>query len=129
MKYFDAEDILVIHARIIDATGGSHGVRDVNGIKSIAERPRMGFGGKDLYPTVFHKASAYFTSTAFFHVFIDGNKRTAIALAVRFLHLNGYAFEVSNTEMEAFVLDAVVKKYEIEVIANWLKKHSKKKRK
>ncbi|TSC79267.1 MAG: death on curing protein [Parcubacteria group bacterium Gr01-1014_29] len=129
MKYLEAEDILVIHARIIDATGGSHGVRDINGVKSIAERPRMKFGGKDLYPTIFHKAAAYFESTAFFHLFIDGNKRTAITLAARFLYLNGYVLDVPNSAMEKFVLDAVVEKYELKKVADWFKKNSKKSKK
>lgn len=125
MKYFEPEDILVIHARIIDATGGSHGVRDVGIIASAADRPKAGFGGKDLYPTVFDKAAAYFESIAFFHPFIDGNKRTAIATAARFLFLNGHILGASNTALEKFVLDAVTKKYKIKVIASWLKKHSK----
>ena len=126
MKYISSEDILVIHARIIDAIGGSHGVRDIGSVASVSERPKMKFGGKELYPTVFGKAAAYFESTAFFHPFIDGNKRTAIALAARFLSLNGYLLDVSNTAMEKFVLEAVVHKYDISKISDWFKKNSKK---
>lgn len=126
MNYFEAEDILVIHARVIDKTGGSHGVRDVGIVSSAANRPRTSFGGKEFYGTVFEKAAAYFESIAFFHPFVDGNKRTAITTAARFLFLNGYSLEVSNVVLEKFVLDAVTKKYELAVIADWLEKHSKK---
>lgn len=126
MKYFEAEDILVIHARIIDKTGGSHAVRDVGIVSSAASRPRTSFGGKEFYVTIFEKAAAYFESIALFYPFIDGNKRTAIAIAARFLFLNGYSLEVPNSVLEKFVLDAVVKKYKIERIATWFKKHSKK---
>jgi len=126
VKYLEPEDILVIHARIIDATGGSHGVRDVNMIGSIAARPMMQFGGKELHSTVFEKAAVYFESTALFHPFIDGNKRTAVALAARFLYLNGYSMTATNPVLEKFALDAVVKKYELKQIAGWFKKHSKK---
>lgn len=125
MKYLEAEDILVIHARIIDATSGSHGVRDVGVVASSAHRPKASFGGKELYVTVFDKAASYFESIAFFHPFVDGNKRTAIATAARFLFLNGYILEVSNSALEKFVLDAVVKKYELKVIADWFQKHTK----
>lgn len=127
MKYFEAEDIFVIHARIIDKTDGSHGVRDVGIVSSTANRPRTSFGGKEFYVTIFEKAAAYFESIAFFHPFIDGNKRTAIAIAARFLFLNGYSLGVSNLVLEKFVLDAVMKKYELKNVADWFKKHSKQK--
>ena len=77
------------------------------------------------YLTVFDKAVVYFESCARHHVFIDGNKRTAIALAARFLFLNGYELKATNRTLENFVLDAVVKRYDISVIAVWFKEHSK----
>lgn len=100
MKYLTAEEILIIHSEIIDQTGGTHGVRDNNLLASSAERARHSFGGEELFPDVFTKAAAYFHSLAMFHVFIDGNKRTAIASAARFLYMNGYELEVTNRQME-----------------------------
>ena len=126
MRYLTLEEILVIHARIIEETGGAHGVRDLHLLGSIVERPKMQFGGHDLYPKLFDKAAAYFESTAFHHVFIDGNKRTAIALASRFLFLNGYDFLISNEKLERFVIQAVTQKYDLRKIADWFKIHSKK---
>ncbi len=129
MHYFTTEEILVVHARIIDKTGGMHGVRDINLLGSLAERPKMQFGGKDLYQTVFDKTAAYFESCAYHHVFTDGNKRTAIAIAARFLFTNGCAFNATNNEIEKFVVDAVEKKYAHEEIVEWLRAHFKKIRK
>ena len=126
MNYLSAEDILVIHARIIDETGGSHGIRDLHRLASIAERPKMQFGGRELYPTLFDKAAAYFESAAMDHPFIDGNKRTAVAIAARFLFLNGCELHTSSRVLEQFVLRAVVKKYSIHEVAKWLEAHSKK---
>lgn len=124
--YVSAEDILIIHARIIDETGGAHGVRDTNLIASIVERPKMQFGGKDLYATLFDKAAVSFESCARHHAFGDGNKRTAIAIAARFLFLNGYELRAGNRELEKFVLDAVARKWEIGRISRWLEKHARK---
>jgi len=90
MRYLTGDEILVIHSEIIEETGGTHGIRDVNLFLSLLERPKMGFGGKPLYSDVFQKAAAYLESLAKFHVFIDGNKRTAFAAASRFLFLNEY---------------------------------------
>lgn len=125
MKYITPQDILVIHARIIDETGGSHGVRDVGLLLSAIERPLARFGGKELYKTVFDKAAVYVDSLARHHVFIDGNKRTAIAAAVRFLFINRITLNASNTDVVAFMLRVVVKKLSLKQIATWLARHSK----
>lgn len=126
VRYLSGEELLVIHVRIIDETGGAHGVRDMNILASLLERPKIQFGGKDLYLSIFNKAAAYFESCAMHHAFIDGNKRTAIALSARFLYLNGYEVIPSNRVIETFVIAAVTKKYDIQKISAWLKKHSKK---
>ncbi len=129
MRYITAGEILIIHSEIIDQTGGAHGVRDNHLLASSAERAKSSFGGRELFPDVFEKAGAYFHSLAMFHVFIDGNKRTAIACAARFLDLNGYELDAINKELENFVLWVVTKKLEIPEIALWFKKHSRKSKK
>lgn len=126
MKYLKGEDVLIIHARIVDATGGSHGIRDVNLLASLVERPKTKLGGKGQFRGVFQKAATYIDSLVRYHVFIDGNKRTAIASAVRFLNLNGYEFAASDREVEKFALRIATEKPKVESIADWLKKHSQK---
>lgn len=124
MKYVSGEDILVIHSEIIDQTGGSHGLRDVNLFLSIIERPKTCFGGKEMYTDVFAKAACYLESLAGRHVFIDGNKRTALAAAARFLFLNGYELSASSKAAENFMLRVVEEKISIEGIAKWLSKNT-----
>lgn len=126
MRYLTAKDILVIHARIVDATSGSHGVRDIGLLQSIVRRPQTAFGGKELYGGVFTKAAVYFEAIAQHHVFVDGNKRTSVAAASRFLFLNGFALTLANKELVAQALHVVVHKPELKEIADWLKAHSKK---
>lgn len=115
-----------MHSELIDETGGSHGVRDAGLLISIVEKPKMQFGGKELYKGVFIKAATYLESIAKFHIFIDGNKRTAITASARFLFLNGYELMATNKEVENFVINVVVKKLDLEKIAAWLKKYSSK---
>lgn len=126
MKYLFCEDILIIHEKIINETGGMHGVRDVHLLRSIVERPKMQFGGKDLYPTIFDKAAAYFDSCAFHHVFVDGNKRTAVLLVANFLDMNDHSFDPKQKEILNFTLKTVEFKYEFQKISSWIKKHSRK---
>lgn len=126
MVYLTAEEILVIHARLIDETGGAHGVREVGLLISIVERPKGRFGGKELYAGVFKKAAVYLEALANYHLFVDGNKRTSITTAARFLYLNSYELTAFNKEVENFVLRVVEKKLDIATIADWLRKHTKK---
>ncbi len=125
MRYLTAHDILIIHARIIEETGGADGVRDTHLLASAAERPKMRYDDKDLYPRVFEKAAAYLESLARHHVFVDGNKRTAIVVTARFLSLNDYELTATNHEVERFVLRVAIGKHEIIEIAAWFKNHSK----
>ena len=126
MRYLTAKDILIIHALLIDETGGAHGVRDLGLLESAAHRPQSVFGGKELYSDIFLKAAVLFESLARNHVFIDGNKRTAIVSTARFLYLNDYELIATNKELERFVLSVVTKKLSLPIMARWFEKHTKK---
>ena len=127
MKYLTGEEVLVLHHEIIEETGGLHGVRDTGLFQSILAKPRMTFGGKELYLGTFMKAAVYCASFAQYHVFSDGNKRTAFAAAVRFLYLNHYEVVVPNNVVEDFIIEVATKKHDDAAIAAWFKKYSKKK--
>lgn len=124
MVYLDGEEVLRLHKVVIDFAGGSHGVRDAELLLSILISPKQSFGGKSVYPDVWHKAAAYLEKFAKFHVFVDGNKRTALAAAARFLDLNGFRLTATNTATEKFVVDIIVRKLDVPTIAAWLIKHS-----
>ena len=126
MRYLSGEEILVIHAKIIDETGGAHGIRDIGLFLSIIKKPETTFDGKELYGGVFKKAVVYFESLAKYHVFIDGNKRTAIGATARFLFINGYEFIATNKEVEDFTLKVVSSKIDLENIAEWFRKNTRK---
>ena len=65
---------------IIEASGGSAGIRDEKGLSSALNRPFQTFDGKELYTSSIEKAAAIFESIIINHPFIDGNKRMAYAL-------------------------------------------------
>ncbi|MEK7480359.1 MAG: type II toxin-antitoxin system death-on-curing family toxin [Patescibacteria group bacterium] len=128
MQYLSAADIVGVHDRIIEETGGMLGVREENLLQSIAERPKTSFGGVEQFPEVFTKAAVYLESIATYHVFLDGNKRTALTAAAVFLLLNGYESTLPIEESETFTLAAAQKQKTLDEIATWLKKHSRKKK-
>ena len=55
MTYLYPRQIFYLHKRIINITGGSHGVRDKGMLESAVYRPQATFGGQDLYPDLFMK--------------------------------------------------------------------------
>ena len=125
VRYLEEREILIVHALIIDATGGRHGVRDQGLLLSASERPKTALFGEEKFKTVFEKAAVYLESLARHHVFVDGNKRTSLAAAIKFLEANGYYFTASNRLVENFVIRVVVDRYGVDKIALWLKKYCK----
>src|SRR5688572_12118011 len=95
---------LKIHDELIDAYGGAKGIRDYGLLLSALEMPKASFGGKDLHPTLFDKAAAYLYHVARNHPFIDGNKRTAAALALTFLEMNKVKIKINAHDYEELVV-------------------------
>lgn len=125
MKYLTAEQILFIHARIIDETGGAHGILDIGLLESAVGRPQATFQRRPLYLDVFWKAAALMESLAKNHCFIDGNKRTAIASAALFLWMNGFDLEAEHRDAVQFTVDFAVGRLKVREASKWLRKHSK----
>lgn len=120
------EDVLIIHQLIIEASKGREGIRDFSLLHSAIFRPQASFGGEDLYPTLFDKASALIHSLLLNHPFNDANKRTALATMERFLNINGFAVIATQKQKVQFTLDIGSKRLNLEGIAKWLKSHAKK---
>jgi death-on-curing protein len=114
-------EILAIHDRVVEQTGGSLGVRDEGGLPSALARPFQTFGGQDLYPTVFDKAGALLHSVCNNHPFVDGNKRTAIVGAAYLLHRDGIEIHVPLEAGEAFMLEVAQGRHDVPAIAERLK--------
>jgi death-on-curing protein len=125
VKYLSPEQVLFIHSRLIDTTGGGHGIPDIGLFQSAVARSQATFEGKDLCPDVFRKAAALMESLAGNHPFVDGNKRTAIAAAAVFLGMTGYGLDTTQEELERFTLSVAVGKVRFDDITAWFKANSK----
>jgi death-on-curing protein len=124
MHGLTAEQVLFLHARLIEETGGGHGVHEVALLESAVARPQATFDGVDLHPDLFSKAAALMDSLIHNHPFIDGNKRTGITAAALFLRQNGRYLTATNSELEAFTLYVTQSKPDVSEIAAWLETHS-----
>lgn len=126
MKYFDLEELLLLHFKIIEDFGGSHGVRDEGRLEAAIAGPKQEVFGDELYPTIYEKAAVYLRGVIADHLFVDGNKRTAITLAGIFLSRQGRAMTAKPKELEDFAVRVAVDHLDIAVIAQWLEAHSAK---
>ena len=124
MKLLSAEQILFIHARLIEETGGSHGVRDLNMLLSAVGRSQASFDNQDLYPDLFSKAAALMESLIRNHPFVDGNKRTGVVAAGLFLRRNGYRLTTNNAELVTVTMDIAQSKSSLADLAIWLRENS-----
>jgi len=124
MIYLSPEQLLFLHARLVDETGGSHGVRDLNLLLSALGRPGASYDNRDLYPNIYTKAAALMDSLIRNHPFLDGKERTGIAAAAMFLRMNGYQMNATNTELEKFALEVAQSKYHIEDMTVWFQMHT-----
>lgn len=126
MRYLSVEDIELIHIQIIDASGGSQGVRLRERIESAVASMRQEVFGERLYATIFEQAAVLMRGIIADHPFIDGNKRTGMMAALVFLNLNGYdTSDLTDQELEDFAVQVATDHLEVPVIAAWLKAHAK----
>lgn len=124
MYYLSVEQVLFIHARLIEETGGEHGVLDIGLLQSAVARPRATFDGQDLYPGLFYKCAALLESLIGNHAFVDGNKRTAISAAGLFLRLNGYRMTANNQQLETFTLRCARQRVSLDQVITWFEGNS-----
>lgn len=125
INYLSLDEIIAIHFDQIEKYGGSHGIRDLDLLLSALARPKASFGGFELYPNIFKKVASLIHSLILNHPFVDGNKRTGVVSAARFLYTNEYKLTSTKQDLLNLALKIANKKLDIGEISVWFKKHSK----
>jgi death-on-curing protein len=123
MRFLTLKELIELHRRLIEQSGGSPGIRDLGLLESALAQPRMTFGGEDLYPTVVEKASALGFSLIKNHPFVDGNKRAGHAAMEIFLVLNGHEIDAEVDEQERVILRLAAGEVGREEFTEWLRRH------
>lgn len=100
--YFDKHHAIKEHDNIIRISGGLLGIRE----ESLLESALTHLQNDDYYPTLANKLTHLVFSIAKHHAFVDGNKRSSIALGAYFLKINGRDGVIGRfiVEMENIVL-------------------------
>lgn len=120
VRYLTTEDLLNLNHAI---TGGAM-VRDLQLLYSAVNRPRLLLFGEPQFPTLVSKAAALMESLAYHHLFVDGNKRTAVQAVGLFLERNGLRFSYDAARDGNFVLAVARGERDLEAIAAWIEERA-----
>lgn len=118
------KQVISIHSSLIEATGGTDGVRDMGLLESALEAPFQTFDGKDLYPALIQKAARLGHSLISNHSFVDGNKRIGIHTMLVFLAANGVEIECTQKELIDVGLSLADGTMNAEKLLIWLSSHN-----
>lgn len=125
MILLSREQILYLHSKLINATGGIDGIRDEGLLDSALHTPFQVFDGEELYPSVPRKAARLCYGLIQNHAFYDGNKRIGIYVMLVFLELNRMEIDCSDEELIALGLGIASGEIKDEDIVLWILSHTK----
>lgn len=123
MIWVTVDDIILIHSRIIQVTGGIGGLRDRSGLEAALAVPLQTFGGKDLFPSELEKIARLGFGLASNHAFIDGNKRIGAMMTQLLLKWNGYSLSLAEGELSEMFISIAEGKHKAEDLLKWIQAH------
>ena len=106
--------VIAIHDSLIEATGGAHGLRDLNLLEAAIGRPHAGIRDDEFFPSIFDKAAALLHALITAHPFV----------AIYVLESHGWWLDTPQAELEDFAVFVALQKPEVSEIAEWLQAHS-----
>lgn len=117
--YLTVPEVVEIHDRLVAADGGATGVRDHGALESALFRPQTGY-----YDDLVAEAAALLESLTMNHPFVDGNKRTAVAVTDTFLRANRLKLAVEPREAFEFLIGLFDRgEFRFEHLEPWLREH------
>ena len=123
MIWITADDVIQIHSRVIQRSGGMDGLRDRAGLEAAISAPMQSFGGQDLYPTTVEKIARLGYGLASNHAFVDGNKRIGAMMTQLLLKWNGFQMSLRSGELaDMFIAIADGSAGESDLLA-WIQRH------
>jgi death-on-curing protein len=125
IRYLTLAEVVDLHRRLLQATGGATGIHDLGALESAVAQPKATFGSADLYPTLVEKAAALCLSLVSSHPFVDGNKRIGHAAMETFLVLNGAEIDARVDEQERLMLDLAAGRVDRSALTDWVRQHLK----
>ena len=117
------DEVISLHYKLIERTGGSHGIRDQGLLESAVYSAVSTFGDNEAYPTVEEKAARLMFSITNNHAFVDGNKRIGVFVMLMTLQLNNIKIKYTQSELITLGLSVADGKTEYIDILDWIMEH------
>ena len=123
MKVLTVEQVIELHTRLIQATGGLDGVRDVGLIGSSLSSAFSTYFGVEKYPSIEEKAARLCYSLVNNHAFLDGNKRIGVFVMIIFLELNGIVLNQTDDEVVKLGIGVASSELDYDAILEYIRNH------
>lgn len=123
MKVLTVEQVIELHTRLIQATGGLDSVRDVGLIESSLSSAFSTYFGVEKYPSIEEKAARLCYSLVNNHAFLDGNKRIGVFVMIIFLELNGIVLNQTDDEIVKLGLGVASSELDYDAILEYIRNH------
>ncbi len=123
MKTLTKAQVLMLHEKLVNETGGSPGLRDEGLLESALASPFQEFATFSPYPTIQQKAARLGFSLVMNHPFIDGNKRIGAHAMLTLLALNGIEIACTQKELADTILNVAAGNIGYDGLLQWLLDH------
>ena len=119
-RWITEEVLGLLHVRQVELFGGLHGILDQNAVESALHKAQN-LNAHEPDSDVAALAAAYLFGFVQKQGFVDGNKRTGLAVALTFLRLNHCELNVAKPELLSFVLSIARNEIDQSVATSWLR--------
>ena len=116
-------EVIELHEKLLKATGGSPGIRDIRLLESAVFGCYQAFADEDLYPSIVEKAARMAFAVNKNHPFIDGNKRVAVTSMLVMLRMNGIDLKYTQKELIRLGLGVADGSIDFKDIVAWINSH------
>ena len=123
MIWITVEDVIQIHSRVIQGSGGMDGLRDYNSLEAAISAPMQSFDDQDLYPSDVEKIARLGYGLASNHAFVDGNKRIGAMMVQLLLKWNGYHMMLHSGELADMFIAIADGSAKEEHLLVWIQNH------
>lgn len=123
MILLTVDEIISFHRKLIEKTGGSFGIRDMNLLESAVYGAEASFGEEECYPTIEEKSARLMYSLTNNHAFVDGNKRIGVFVMLITLEVNGIKIRYTQKELIDIGLSVADSSMDYEKILKWINDH------
>lgn len=118
-------EIIYLHEKLLNRTGGMTGIRDFGMLESAVYSVIQCFEGQEFYPTPYERAARLAFAIIKNHPFHDGNKRIGILVLLMTLKLNHITIQYTQQELILLGLSIADGTLNYSEILDWIKIHSK----